>query len=253
MDRAKCKAIAKDTLEQLSEDHHSVKETKVYGPQQVEKILTYPRSEEPDVHIRIIKNGTVEVSEQLFNEGKKDICMLNFASAKNPGGGFLNGQPKGQEEALCRSTGLFFCLKDLRIYELARKDNNKCLYHDFVVFSPNVPVIKNYKGENLNKSFEASIITSAAPNAKHALKNRVHIKDINKVMDRRIDAVLNTAQHHKQNNLVLGAWGTGCFGNDTRYVANSFKRSLKKRKFETVVFALLSDKDIEIFKEVFNL
>lgn len=258
MNRRECEKIAKDTLERIPEDHSSVANTKVFGPDSVAKMLLLPSShpEEGDNIIRIIKNGTVECAAILFNEGKTDICMLNYASAKNPGGGFLNGQPKGQEETLCRSTGLYHCLSQPRlvpIYDLARKDSRKCMYHNFIIYSPGVLAIKNWRGKLLENPFEAAIITSAAPNAKHALRHGVKQRDINRVMDERIDAVLNTAEYYKQKNLVLGAWGTGCFGNDTRYVANSFKCSLMKRKFENIVFALLSDEDIAIFKEVFGL
>jgi hypothetical protein len=59
-------------------------------------------------------------------------------------------------------------------------------------------------------------------------------------------------------NLVLGAWGCGAFGNDTRRVAEYFRELLMgsdcfDRCFDNVKFAILGDEEkIEIFKSVFR-
>ena len=58
---------------------------------------------------------TLEASEPYAKQGKK-VCVLNFASATNPGGGVVHGA-SAQEEAICRSSTLYPCLDRREIWK----------------------------------------------------------------------------------------------------------------------------------------
>ena len=55
---------------------------------------------------RVEHISTVDAVRKLALEGRENIGVLNFASAKNPGGGFINGA-MAQEESLAASGTLY--------------------------------------------------------------------------------------------------------------------------------------------------
>ena len=57
---------------------------------------------------------TLEAAAPYAYAGKK-VCVLNFASATNPGGGVVKGS-SAQEEAICRCSTLYPNLKEQRMW-----------------------------------------------------------------------------------------------------------------------------------------
>jgi uncharacterized protein (TIGR02452 family) len=68
----------------------------------------------------VANEATVKATSQMAVSATDKIGVLNFASAKNPGGGFLNGA-MAQEESLAASSGLYgTLLRNQGYYEANR-------------------------------------------------------------------------------------------------------------------------------------
>ncbi len=176
--------------------------------------------------------------------GPQSVAALNFASAKNPGGGFLNGS-QAQEESLARASALYACLITQVGYYDANRSTSSLLYTDHMIYSPEVPVFRDDEDELLEEPWAVSIITSPAPNAGAIRKNEPDaVADIESTFRQRIEHVLAASVVHEQTALVLGAWGCGVFGNDPEMVARLFGEFLLNdgpyaKAFEHVAFAVL--------------
>jgi uncharacterized protein (TIGR02452 family) len=154
--------------------------------------------------------------------GSEHVASLNFASAKNPGGGFLNGS-LAQEEALACASGLYPCLLKAPEYYERNRANRSALYLDLAIFSPLVPFFRNDDGVLLERVVLASVITAPAPNAGAVAQNEPgNAQLIKPALRRRAELVLSIASAHQVKQLVLGAWGCGVFRNDPRVVASIF-------------------------------
>ena len=89
--------------------------------------------------IEVTAETTQHAARRLVeSESVADLVLLNFASARNAGGGFINGA-KAQEEDLCRCSGLYQCLISQRGYYDANRKQESALYTDHLIYSPNVP------------------------------------------------------------------------------------------------------------------
>jgi len=188
---------------------------------------------------------TLNAVRRLLAAGNAEIMALNFASAKNPGGGFFTGA-QAQEESIARATGLYPCLmKEFHHYEKHRKMAS-CLYTDNMIYSPAVPIFCDEEGNLLEKCETVSIITSPAVNA--GVVRRQEPKNIAQIlptMRLRIEKMLALSLERKHKVLVLGAWGCGVFQNEPLEIAAIFADFLKgkyENAFEKVVFAIKSDK-----------
>jgi putative RNA 2'-phosphotransferase len=174
------------------------------------------------------------------------LGCLNFASAKNPGGGFLGGA-QAQEESLARSSALYPCQTSVPQFYAANRANRSVLYLDQALYSPLVPFFRDDDGGWLDAPVLASVITCPAPNAS-ALRqqHRMDAAEVERVLRRRAAFVLAIAHHHAIDRLVLGAWGAGVFGNDPALVADAWKVLLAgdfAGAFGEVVFAVLGSRE----------
>ena len=162
-------------------------------------------------------------------------AVLNFASYNNPGGKFIDGS-KAQEECLCHESYLYNVLKGrIGYYKINHKNKNRSLYTDRALYSPNVRFTKECK------DVFCDVITCAAPNKTAAQKYyNVSDEENSEVLKERIEFVLKIAQDNGVDNLILGAYGCGVFGQDPLEVAKIFKEFLsgKYKCFNKVIFAI---------------
>lgn len=178
--------------------------------------------------------------------------VLNFASARNPGGGYRAGA-RGHEEDLCRATRLAQYLEAAEtaaFYEAGRAAGP--LNTDWALYTPAVPVL-------LTPPPPASVawvppppwlcafITCAAPNATQARLQGHTEAELERAFQARVPRVFAIAAAHAHRSLVLGAWGCGSHGNNPHVVARVFAASLRSATgtaaglaadFEEVVFAI---------------
>ncbi|MGN7823796.1 TIGR02452 family protein [Chitinophaga sp. 22536] len=219
--------------------------TVLYRPDDFETVYLQ-RDQQPVQHegrIEVTGESTYAAAYRLVVEEKQaNVCCLNFASAKNPGGGFLKGA-HAQEEALARASGLYTCLQQQpEMYQINR-NNGSCLYTDHMIYSPLVPVFRNDAGQLLEDYYTVSVITAPAVNAGAVNDNEPeNINRIKPVMLARMEKLLSVAVAQQQTTLVLGAWGCGVFRNNKEDVAGWFASLLNcdtfRHRFAKVVFAV---------------
>lgn len=213
-------------------DHPPERETCVRGGEHV--TVTEARNE-----------TTLAAAFRLLDEGLEPVA-LNFASAKNPGGGFLGGA-RAQEESLARASALWACIERSAMYPHHRARHHDAFYTDWVIYSPRVPVFRDDRGVLLEAPRRVSFLTSPAVNAGVVLSRDPGQRGaIRAAMAGRIRRVLGAALEHGHEALVLGAWGCGVFRNDPEEVAELFSAALSgpfRGAFKRVVFAVLDSTD----------
>ncbi|MFI8859462.1 TIGR02452 family protein [Streptomyces prasinus] len=197
--------------------------------------------------IEVTGESSLEAARRLTREGDGTHgvpAVLNFSSARNPGGGYLNGA-QAQEEALCRASALYVCLLRAPGFYDHHRTHRDPFYTDRVIHSPAVPVFRDDRGRLLDEPFPVGFLTSAAPNAGVILRTAPErAAGLPRALAARAERVLETAVAHGYRRLVLGAWGCGVFRNDPAQVAAAFRALLEPGgrfagAFEHVVFGIL--------------
>ena len=192
--------------------------------------------------VRVSRRRSFEAASAY--RGKR-VCVLNFASSKNPGGGVVRGA-SAQEECLCRISTLYPCLADSSMvrafYEPHRTMFSDTLYNDDLIFTPAVTVFKSDTSapETLpaNERFSVDIVTCAAPNL--GSYTRLGNDRLEALHIKRGERIFVTAANEGADVLILGAFGCGAFGNPPQVVASAMKKLTDKyaEYFETIEYAV---------------
>jgi uncharacterized protein (TIGR02452 family) len=228
----------KDALELCKE------QTKLYSSEELAALLDSFGHASHQTKIEVTGETSLEAAQRLTDKSNEKVICLNFASAKNPGGGFLGGS-QAQEESLARSSGLYASLlTQMKFYEFHREQGN-LLYSDQMIYSPAVPVFRNDEGGLLEAPYLLSFITSPAPNAGAIAKNTPHLSnEVHATLQKRGAKVLALAVSLGYERIILGAWGCGVFRNSPVLVAEVFEGLLEgpfKNRFEQVTFAVFDN------------
>ena len=230
----------------------AVRDSKLYTPnalQEIKRMVASYKRRSSLPKIEVTDESTLAAAQRLVQvEGVAETVCLNFASAKNPGGGFMGGS-QAQEESLARSSALYPCISQKEEMYRFNRNLKTCLYSDHMIYSPRVPVFREDHGGLLAAPYAVSMITAPAVNAGVVREREPeHVEQIAPVMLERIRYILSVAAHHGEKVVVLGAFGCGVFRNNPSEVAGWFKQVLVEEGygtlFDRIVFAIL-DKSAE--------
>ncbi|MBK1894788.1 TIGR02452 family protein [Chryseobacterium paridis] len=267
------KGMAKDTLEILAKKYYintekekielskeieiCKKETVLLSSDELSRLSETIKGKDIfETQIEAWNCSSLKAILQLSNEENQERLMcLNFASAKNPGGGFISGA-EAQEESLARTSALYASQLEAENFYKTHRGMKSCFYTDSMIYSPSVPVFRKDKGELLKKPVLCNFITSAAVNAGVVKRQEPERADeIIDAMDVRMDKMFALALMKRNETLILGAWGCGVFRNNPEDIAQLFRKHLEgkyKNKFKRVVFAVLTKNEglMKLFEEI---
>ena len=256
MDR---KATARETLAIMDRGYYEVNGTRVdireqqedsvkrsflLTPEQGEQILkkweTGSKTEKKAAVLTTLNCSAVDAILRLTSEGKS-AAVLNFASAKNPGGGFINGA-MAQEESLAASGCLYKTQLAHEEYYEKNRAFRSMMYTDHAIWSPDVVFFRDGRFRLMEKPVTASVLTLPAVNMGQVLLKGEDEAEAEKVMRRRMGLSLAVFAEQGCGHLILGAYGCGVCRNHPEKIAGWWKELLEgdfAGVFQTVIFAVL--------------
>lgn len=203
-------------------------------------------SSQARTEIVVLDSDTFDAAESLHTANAQFTTgVMNMASERNVGGGFLEGAP-AQEETLCRRSTLYPCL-------LAVKDNYYPISPAAVLVSPDIAVFRRGVDDDFrflapDEVFFVTVISVAAVRNPKIQNDRFENHSDRQLTLTKIRETLRAAYHAGCRQLVLGALGCGAFHNPPEAVAELFRQVLLDPEFsgafEKIVFAVIDRKGL---------
>lgn len=212
--------------------------------------------------ITVTQERSFEAANNLKSEYPDSIIgVLNFASARNVGGGVVNGA-SAQEECLCRCSTLYPCLNTDYLFEnyyQMHRNLKELTYTDACIYTPDITVIKSDTSypESIpeNEWYSVDVLTCPAPNVSTI---RISDMELLKIHKRRSSHIISIAAANCIDVLVLGAFGCGAFRNNPQIVAQAYKEILPKFTgyFKEIRFAVYcspkNTTNYDTFRKIIN-
>ena len=230
---------------------NSMNQITLHTPESIDSIEINNVANDHEPVYKLIPLPVVSALSEL--KVRDSIGILNFASAKNPGGGFLNGA-QAQEESLAMCGNLYLTQIKKPEYYHANRVCNSMLYTDYMIYSKDVVFIREDTNEFWRKPMIASVLTAPAVNmGQYLLKENANISHAETVMKDRMRKILKVFASQGDKTLILGAYGCGVFRNDPKTIAGFFVDLLKgedlESHFQELIFAVY---DSSKSKNVYN-
>ena len=246
--RSKNAAIAADTLKRIATGY----EEQTAASECIREDQVFRTDAASAGETRFVVSGQTTLTALYACPEDANVAVLNFASAKNIGGGFKKGS-QAQEETLARSSSLYVCLEKFQkdFYNYNRKTATG-IYSHRMIYSPRVTFFKDDAGHDVAPRTVA-VITSPAVNAGVAKCSK---EQVDQLMEERMRRILQLARERGHQFLILGAFGCGVFKNPAKNVAAIWQRLLHgefANQFEFVHFACYGPKENrEPFEKMFS-
>ena len=227
-------------------------------------------------NIQVVNQDCLAYAKSLLDQDSADdLCVLNMASAKNPGGGVYGGAG-AQEEYLFRCSDYYRFLFQYadpasfdceKVYGIPHNPRHSYpLKRNFGgVYSHGVTIFRNTEANGyalLETPWKVNFVAVAANNIRRYMNGRTTIPDkfIPSTLSL-IRTILRIAYKNGQRRLVLGAFGCGAFANPPGHMAQLFKQVFEEPEFQglfrEIHFAIIEDhnshgRNVNAFKEVFG-
>ena len=203
-----------------------------------DRVLFENISKKEAVKSNMIVENMDTVSAIFKYSADQRVMVLNFASYKHPGGGFMSGS-SAQEESLCHESTLYQILSNEKFahyYAYNNQHKNKSLYMNRALYSPEVIFTRD------NKCTIADVITCAAPNYRSfSMYNSGSEFTNSVVLESRIYFIATIARYYRDKGIktiILGAFGCGVFGQHPKKVAELFRQAFLNAGMN-VIFAVI--------------
>lgn len=205
--------------------------------------------------------------------GERRIGLLNMANRWQPGGVGMAPYGGSQEEYLIRRSNLYFSVNPHLNKNLENQFKSMRLKEGYDSSLPthHIPAFGTVVSKDVTFIDQAEwdqfdIISAAAPDLRKGSDESIYLKrhfnkDISKLaqgelIKHKIEAIFSSAIEAGITDLVLGAFGCGCFKNSPESVSKIFKEVLEDPKyrnsFTNIVFAITDLDKKEIFEKAFS-